>query len=71
VLIVRFREKGDDFWPYGRQTGSNPATDSHTSLSLFPENGDFGNLPGPLARFRQKPDFQGAWRAAKRSTHLI
>ena len=28
----------------GRQTGSNPAIDSYTSLSLFPENGVLSNL---------------------------
>ena len=30
------------------QTGSNPATDSHTSLSLFPGNGVMGNFVANL-----------------------
>jgi hypothetical protein len=31
-------------WMIGRRFGSNPVTDSHTRLSLFRENGVFGNF---------------------------
>ena len=36
--------RGGAFSVYYRPTGSNPVTNSHTSMSSFPENGIIGNF---------------------------